>query len=141
MARKAGHLGVGANRLCVIKARTLCKALGNNTSLIPLNRSISIFFDFEHPAATNCFVARWKLYQLKGSILNQALNLIQSSLVPFGLLLCRALHCLMVSVRLTIMRHCFECTCSGGVCILHSLVQCQVIELLSTEQVLESSLN
>src|SRR5271170_5175612 len=97
-------------------------------------------FDFEHPVATNCFVARWKLYQLKGSILNQALNLIQSSLVPFGLLLCRALHRLMVSVRLTIMRHCFECTCSGGVCILHSLVQCQVIELLSTEQVLESSL-
>src|SRR6266516_23237 len=78
--------------LSVVKARSLGKALGNTSGLVPLYRAICIALDSEYPSAANCLSPRRELNQLKCPILNERLNFIYCCLIPM-LPLTRMLHC------------------------------------------------
>lgn len=55
--------------LCVVDTLSLGIALGNNSSLILVDESVSLLFDLEDPVGSNGTFALWKPNQSPGAIL------------------------------------------------------------------------
>ena len=76
---KFGNRGKG---FCVVEVGLLGEALGNKTSLVPLNRTIKVLLDLEDPSRANSFSALWKWDQVPGFVIHYGLVLHLGSLNP-----------------------------------------------------------